>query len=132
MFSHLLPEFIVERRDDRCIRCRVCERQCSFEVHRYDEELDRMFSDEKKCVGCQRCAVLCPTDALIVRPHPGEYRRNANWTGERIQDLKKQAETGGVVLTGSGNDKPYRIYWDHIVLNASQVTNPSIDPLREP
>ncbi|MBN1862769.1 MAG: IMP dehydrogenase, partial [Dehalococcoidales bacterium] len=26
----------------------------------------------------------------------------------------------------------YRIYWDHLVLNASQVTNPSIDPLREP
>jgi glutamate synthase domain-containing protein 2 len=31
-----------------------------------------------------------------------------------------------------GNDKPHRIYWDHLVLNASQVTNPSIDPLREP
>jgi glutamate synthase domain-containing protein 2 len=31
-----------------------------------------------------------------------------------------------------GNDKSYRIYWDHLVLNASQVTNPSIDPLREP
>ena len=132
MFSHMLPEFIVERREDRCIRCRVCERQCAFEVHKYDEELDMVFSDEKKCVGCQRCAVLCPTDALVIRPHPGEYRRNANWTRERIQDLKKQAETGGVILTGSGNDKPYRIYWDHIVLNASQVTNPSIDPLREP
>jgi glutamate synthase domain-containing protein 2 len=31
-----------------------------------------------------------------------------------------------------GNDKGYRVYWDHLVLNASQVTNPSIDPLREP
>jgi glutamate synthase domain-containing protein 2 len=31
-----------------------------------------------------------------------------------------------------GNDKSYPIYWDHLVLNASQVTNPSIDPLREP
>jgi len=31
-----------------------------------------------------------------------------------------------------GNDRPYPIYWDHILLNASQVTNPSIDPLREP
>ena len=37
-----------------------------------------------------------------------------------------------MILTGCGNDKPFRIYWDHIVLNASQVTNPSIDPLREP
>jgi len=31
-----------------------------------------------------------------------------------------------------GDDKGQRIYWDHLVLNASQVTNPSIDPLREP
>jgi glutamate synthase domain-containing protein 2 len=37
-----------------------------------------------------------------------------------------------VILTGCGSDKPFRIYWDHMVLNASQVTNPSIDPLREP
>jgi glutamate synthase domain-containing protein 2 len=31
-----------------------------------------------------------------------------------------------------GNDKGYPVYWDRLVLNASQVTNPSIDPLREP
>jgi glutamate synthase domain-containing protein 2 len=132
MKSFMLPEFIVERSDERCIRCRVCERQCPEGTHRYDEELDLMFQDEERCVGCQRCAVFCPTNALVVRPHPSQYRPNANWTRERLQDLKKQAETGGVILTGSGNDKPYRIYWDHLVLNASQVTNPSIDPLREP
>ena len=31
-----------------------------------------------------------------------------------------------------GCDKPYFTYWDRLLLNASQVTNPSIDPLREP
>jgi glutamate synthase domain-containing protein 2 len=31
-----------------------------------------------------------------------------------------------------GNPKPFPIYWDKMLLNASQVTNPSIDPLREP
>jgi glutamate synthase domain-containing protein 2 len=46
--------------------------------------------------------------------------------------VKKQAETGGIILTGMGCDKPYFTYWDRLVLNASQVTNPSIDPLREP
>jgi glutamate synthase domain-containing protein 2 len=31
-----------------------------------------------------------------------------------------------------GCDKPHLNYWDRLLLNASQVTNPSIDPLREP
>jgi len=61
-----------------------------------------------------------------------EYRENYNWRPEVIEDIIKQAETGGVLLTGMGDDKSQRIYWDYLVLNASQVTNPSIDPLREP
>lgn len=31
-----------------------------------------------------------------------------------------------------GNPNPLPIYWDKILINASQVTNPPIDPLREP
>ena len=31
-----------------------------------------------------------------------------------------------------GNPQKYPVYWDKILINASQVTNPSIDPLREP
>jgi glutamate synthase domain-containing protein 2 len=31
-----------------------------------------------------------------------------------------------------GNPETYPIYFDKLVINASQVTNPSIDPLREP
>lgn len=132
MLSTLLPEFKIERDDSRCIRCKVCVRQCGFETHKYDEEDDLICSSEEKCVGCQRCAVMCPTNALTIKPHDWGYRPNANWSKDHFRELHRQAESGGVILTGSGNDKPYRIYWDHIVLNASQVTNPSIDPLREP
>jgi glutamate synthase domain-containing protein 2 len=49
-----------------------------------------------------------------------------------MRSIYKQAEDGGVLLSGMGNDRPYRNLWDRMVLNASQVTNPSIDPLREP
>lgn len=61
-----------------------------------------------------------------------EFRENYNWRPENIEDILKQAETGGILLTGMGDDKSQRVYWDHIVINASQVTNPSIDALREP
>ncbi|MGV8174960.1 MAG: glutamate synthase-related protein, partial [Methanothrix sp.] len=132
MKSFVFPEFQIIRDEKKCGQCRGCERQCAFGTHVYDPVQDRLVSDDYKCVGCQRCAVFCPKDAIVVRPSPSYYRPNASWSREKIEDLKKQAETGGVILTGSGNDKPFRIYWDHIVLNASQVTNPSIDPLREP
>jgi len=132
MKTYLPPKFIVERDDSRCIRCEVCVNQCTFDVHSYDIEDDEIKSCEENCVGCHRCVVFCPTDALTIRRNPLDYRENYNWRPEVIEDIIKQSETGGVLLTGMGNDKSYRIYWDHLVLNASQVTNPSIDPLREP
>ena len=110
----------------------MCVNQCTFDVYSYDAEDDEVRSREENCVGCHRCVVFCPTNALTIRRNPLDYRENYNWCPEVIEDIIKQSETGGVLLTGMGNDKSYRIYWDHLVLNASQVTNPSIDPLREP
>jgi len=75
---------------------------------------------------------MCPTHALTVRTNPLEFRPHANWTASTLTSIYKQAETGGMLLTGMGCDQPYPIYWDHMVLNAAQVTNPSIDPMREP
>lgn len=132
MKTYLPPKFIVERNAERCIQCQVCVNQCSFNVHYYDPIENEVRSHEENCVGCHRCAVFCPTNALNIIRNPLAYRENYNWRPEVIEDIIKQAETGGVILTGMGNDKGYRIYWDHLVLNASQVTNPSIDPLREP
>jgi glutamate synthase domain-containing protein 2 len=130
--SYIIPDFLVDRDDERCIRCEVCVRQCAFDAHYYDEEEDKVYVDESKCVGCLRCVTLCPTNALVVRKNPTQVPSNANWTPEVMRNIYKQAETGGVLLTGMGCDKDYRNYWDRITLDASQVTNPSIDPLREP
>lgn len=132
MKTYIPTRFKIERDDARCIRCQVCVRQCSFEAHSYDAELDEVKGIDEKCVDCHRCVIFCPTGALTIKSRPLDYRENYNWRPEVIEDIYKQAETGGILLTGMGNDKAYPIYWDHLVLNASQVTNPSIDPLREP
>ncbi|MDQ2086187.1 glutamate synthase-related protein [Herbivorax sp. ANBcel31] len=130
--SYITPEFIVERNKERCIDCEVCVRQCANLVHSFDEEEKKVVSDESKCVNCHRCVALCPVNALTIRKNPLEFKGNANWTEKTMKEIYKQAETGGMLLAGMGNDREYPIYWDHILLNASQVTNPSIDPLREP
>ena len=132
MLDYLLPRFEVLRDADLCVRCGVCERSCSNEVHRVDEELGRVIADSKRCVNCQRCVTMCPTGALAITNWPQVGNGSSNWTLEALQDIAKQAQTGGVLLASMGNPKPYPIYWDHLLLNASQVTNPSIDPLREP
>jgi glutamate synthase domain-containing protein 2 len=132
MKTYIPSKFLVERNDKRCIQCQVCVNQCSFETHYYDAQDDEVRSREENCVGCHRCVAFCPTRALTIRKNPLEYRSNFNWQPEGIEDIYKQAETGGVLLTGMGNDKGFPVYWDNLVLNASQVTNPSIDPLREP
>jgi glutamate synthase domain-containing protein 2 len=126
------PDFIVERDPARCINCQVCVRQCANDVHFFDAEGDVVLSDSETCVGCHRCATLCPTKAISIAEAPLKFRANANWSADRIRAIYKQAEGGGILLTGMGNDQPLPVVWDHLVLNASQVTNPSIDPLREP
>lgn len=130
--NYIYPEFEVVRNDSRCIRCRVCERQCSNEVHTYNKENNLMISNEANCVNCQRCVCLCPTRALKIVKSDCRLRENANWDNDHINEIYKQASSGGVLLSSMGNPKPYPVYWDKILINASQVTNPSIDPLREP
>ncbi|HHW45435.1 MAG TPA: FMN-binding glutamate synthase family protein [Clostridiales bacterium] len=128
----IYPEFEVVRNEDRCIACRVCERQCANEVHSFDEKTGRILSDDTKCVNCQRCVCLCPTRALKIVKSNCTFRENANWAEDTIKEIYKQANSGGVLLSSMGNPKPMPVYWDKILINASQVTNPSIDPLREP
>lgn len=128
----IYPEFEVIRNPDRCISCRICERQCANEVHTFIEEKGIMAADETKCVNCQRCVNFCPTRALKIVKSNCLFRENANWKDDTIKEIYKQANSGGVLLSSMGSPKPMPVYWDRILLNASQVTNPPIDPLREP
>jgi len=130
--QYIYPEYEIVRNYDRCIVCRVCERQCANEAHEYLSDANKMVSDDSKCVNCHRCVSLCPTRALKIVKSGHTFKENANWSGKAINEIYKQAEGGGVLLSSMGNPEKYPIYFDRILLNASQVTNPSIDPLREP
>ena len=128
----LYPEYEVIRDANRCVNCRVCIKECANEVHRFDENHKIMMADDTKCVNCQRCVAFCPTRALKIVKSDNRYRENANWTDTTIREITKQANSGGVLLSSMGNPQKFPVYWDKILINASQVTNPPIDPLREP
>lgn len=129
---YITPEFEIIRDRQRCINCRVCERQCANGVHSFDSEGKVMLADESKCVDCQRCVAYCPTHALKIARNPNCFKENANWQEDTVREIYKQTASGGVLLSSMGNPKPLPVYWDRILINASQVTNPPIDPLREP
>ena len=133
MFPTLVPPaFQVKIDHDKCIRCRRCLQQCGWGVYSYNAQKDRIQAAEEKCTACGRCVVYCPEGALLVEPHPLALKENFNWRPYHLRNIWKQAESGGVLLTGMGNNLPYPVFWDNLLIDACQVTNPSIDPLREP
>lgn len=129
IIGNLPPEFIVQVDRERCRRCKRCVLNCSFGALSF---ADGVVADNHKCVACHRCVAFCPERAINVVHNPIAYQDNAYWTPQLRQQIWRQATTGGMLLTGMGNDLPYLSYFDRLVLDACQVTNPSIDPLREP
>ena len=130
--SIIQPRFRVVRSQE-CINCRKCITECSFGVHSLDDKNKVMKADSSRCVDCQRCVVYCPVDALAITRNPNVMHPNSAWNEGIINEIYRQAETGGVLLSSMGSPKnEVPSYFPRLLLNASQVTNPSIDPLREP
>ncbi len=127
--SLIQPEFKVHIDYDKCHKCGRCVQQCGWGVYNFNE---RPIPDDAKCRACHRCVTYCPAHCITIKKNDLALRDNANWSAGLRTAVWRQAETGGVMLTGMGNDKPYQSIFDHLVLDACQVTNPSIDPLREP
>ncbi len=126
-------DFKVVRDQNRCIKCMGCVTQCSFESNYWDEDRQTIDSVHSKCIGCHRCEAFCPTDAISIQHNPSKFRANGYWTKREIRNIYLNAETGAIGFTGMGNDmQTQAVYFDRILFDACQVTNPSIDPLREP
>lgn len=120
------------RKDESCINCLRCTRECSFGAITAGEDKTLVFHHEK-CTDCQRCVSFCPTGALWITEDENRFRQNTVFKEDDIKEILLQSETGGVLLSSMGaSGRNVPIYFDKMLLNASQVTNPSIDPLREP
>ena len=128
--SQALTEYIAKIDTNKCIRCKRCIQNCGWGVYSWGG--DKVNIDTNKCVKCLRCYHYCPVEAIDIVDNPTFYKRNHNWSFQHIKNIKKQAETGGIPLTGMGCDLDYPVLFDNLLLDACQVTNPSIDPLREP
>ena len=61
------------------------------------------------------------------------YSGHNYWTFDYITNIWRQAGShGGILLVSNGATGPQKRYFDAMMFDACQVTNPSIDPLREP
>ena len=87
MLDFTYPRYKVERDPNQCIQCGVCARQCANEVHMVDTDLGRVIADHKKCVNCQRCVVMCPTNALAITNWPQVGNGSNNWNLAAMQDI---------------------------------------------
>ncbi len=122
-------EFLVNVDHQRCRRCKRCILNCGFGVFDFQ---NMTTADSSKCVACHRCVVFCPEEAITITRNPLAFKGHASWEVDRRKAIWKQAQSPGMILTGMGNDLPWLNVFDHLLIDACQVTNPSIDPLREP
>ena len=123
-------KFKVSIDPEQCMVCGRCVENCSYGV--FSKENERIKVNSRNCVACHRCLAFCPRDAIDITEKPTDYRSHPVWTREVREAIFNQARTGKIILAGMGNAHPYPIIFDQLVLDACQVTNPSIDPLREP
>ncbi|MDD1652133.1 MAG: IMP dehydrogenase [Methanomicrobiales archaeon] len=124
------PRYRISVDRDQCMLCERCITECPYGVFRRNGE--RIAVNSRQCTACHRCIAMCPRDAIDLEEQPVDYRSHPVWTRKAREAIYNQARSGRIILAGMGNAGDYPVIFDRLVLDACQVTNPSIDPLREP
>ena len=125
----ILSYYKVNVNQENCKKCKRCLNNCTFGVFSFNGE--RIVTESHKCVACQRCVVMCPGKAIHISQSESCLPPHGNYTRKIRNIIWAQSGNGGVLLSATGNDRPIRSIFDDLLLDACQVTNPSIDPLRE-
>ncbi len=125
---------------DRCSGCGLCATACSWgEIRLIPKKVEngKIYSmpvaNRHSCGGCHYCERQCPEGAIriVERPFVSSHR----YWREDQENLWRQADPnkkGHILLISNGSDSEMITYFDHLMFDACQVTNPPIDPLREP
>ena len=119
----IYPDYEVVRNYDRCVGCRVCERQCANEAHYFDEAAGKMMADESKCVNCHRCVSLCPTRALKIVKTDHTFKRKTI-TGPGRLSRRSTARRGAAACCFP--------LWETQRISRCNWDKSSLTPLRSP
>ncbi|MFW6181036.1 MAG: glutamate synthase-related protein [Spirochaetota bacterium] len=135
-----LPRYAPVFDYERCTRCGLCARACTWgEISLKPEgmaggrQVLRPVANRSSCGACHYCERQCPDEAITIVeiPFTSSHRY---WRGDQ-KNLWRQVDPGSpghVLLTSTGADSDLISYFDRLLFDACQVTNPAIDPLREP
>lgn len=118
---------------ESCDGCGQCAVECSFNEIRMETRAGRKIpmANGRSCGACHRCELTCPRGAIRVTGEGMALRPHGVWHADAVNRVHLQAASGAVALTGLGADTSVPVYFDRLLFNACQVTNPSIDPQRE-
>ena len=87
----MIPARFKVLRDDTCIGCGICVRECAFGVHSISKE-KKLSADSSKCVDCQRCVEKCPKGSLSIIRNPNIFHPNSSWPQNALEEIYRQAE----------------------------------------
>lgn len=118
-------------RDEKCINCGRCIRECSFSVHARREEDPRLMAEPRShlCKNCFRCVQACPAGALRLIINP-DYKALGDdyWKSEYVVWLWTQAENGKVPVRGAGYRGPFSgPGFDSMWTDMSEIVRPTRD-----
>lgn len=118
-------------RGENCINCGRCTKVCIYEAHKRRKDDPRIMAEPNTvvCRNCFRCIQECPRGALEKSLSSeftnisGEY-----WKPDMLLSLWKQAETGGVPVSGAGYRGPFTgSGFDSMWTDMSEIVRPTRD-----
>jgi len=134
------PQFVPVFDYDKCTRCGLCAYACTWgEIRLQPERIEngkpiyKPVANRKSCGSCHYCEKQCPEGAITIVEMP--FTSSHEYWRFDQENLWRQADPnypGHVLLVANGSDSQVLCYFDHLMFDACQVTNPAIDPLREP